>query len=316
MSERRGFSVALFSAATMILTACSGGTSPVANGLSTTALTRARTDLPPQLLYVSDKKAKVVNVFEGAAPYAPVRTITSGLIQPFGLSLDGRKLLIANFDDVVEYDSGATSPSFTYSEGLRYPIDVLADGEGQIYVADKSKKAIFVFPRGKNKAKETISMTSSPYALAIGGQGNIYVATVGTSGSAVFEIPRGSSTPQNLDLKFGSQYASVIEGIAVDDAGNIVVADNMPGVSRAQIEIFAAGTHNVATTYRVSYEMGNLALDHAQNHLFVAALHPIKDAGPTQLYAFNYDSEKLTLKDDGTVANACSKECWGVVTGP
>jgi hypothetical protein len=315
MSERRGFSVALFSAAAMILSACSGAGSPLARELWATAPTNARTDLPPQLLYVSDKKANVVNVFEAAAPYAPAGTITSGLVAPAGVSLDGHKLLVANEDDVVEYESGATSPSFTYSDGLRYPIDVLSD-DGQIYVADITKKAIVVFSRGKNKAKETISLPSSPYAIAIGGGGNIYVAAVGTSGSAVFEIPRGSSTPQNLNLKFGSQNASVIEGIAVDEAGNIVVADNLPGVSRAQVEIFAAGTSNAAATYKVSYIMRNIALDRPQNHLFVAAAHPITSGGPTALYAFHYSSEKLTLKDDGTVASACSKQCWGVVTGP
>ena len=216
MIERRGFSVAPFLAAAITMTACSGGTSSLSNGLPATTSANVRPDRPPEVLYVSDALANVVNVFDAAKPYVSEGSITTGIAGPAGVALDGRSLLVANTDDVVEYDSGATSPSFTYTDGLRYPKSVLAGGNGLIYVADFSKKQITVFPRGTNKIEATIPLPGKPVALTMGGGANMYITTVGPDGTNVFELPPGSTTPKNLQLRFGHQIAAVVEGIAVD----------------------------------------------------------------------------------------------------
>ncbi|MES2701743.1 MAG: T9SS type A sorting domain-containing protein [Bacteroidota bacterium] len=133
---------------------------------------------------------------------------------------------------------------------LNTPMGIVADGAGNLYIADQHNHAIRkVSPSGiistiagngtpgysGDGGAAAGALLAGPNAMAIDGAGNIYVAEAGNSivrkisaagtistvagnGTAGFSGDGGAATAATLNIPMG---------VAVDAAGNIYIADNM-----------------------------------------------------------------------------------------
>ncbi|HWR98740.1 MAG TPA: CARDB domain-containing protein, partial [Candidatus Methanoperedens sp.] len=114
---------------------------------------------------------------------------------------------------------------------LKGPAGVVEDSAGNVYVADSQNSSI----RKVNTSGiiTTVATLSYPYGLALDDAGNLYVATLGDhrvyrlDPSAILTVVAGNGTPG-----FCGDGLSAVDaclngptGVAVDDAGNIFIAE-------------------------------------------------------------------------------------------
>jgi len=146
-------------------------------------------------LYVTDPKAGKLEVLDPT--YKIVATITSGLNNPVGDFVDSKgNLYVANEGNcsggnVVEYPLGATSPSFTYSQGLICPMYVGADSSGHVFVFDYGYGTLSMFlaeyDQGSNQQIATwttcntgyFAFCVAPTGLAIGPNNSLFLTLYG-----------------------------------------------------------------------------------------------------------------------------------------
>ena len=127
-----------------------------------------------------------------------------------------------------------------------YPYGVAIDGSGHVYVADHGNNTIrrittggsvstfagTAGPAGSTDGTGGSASFSGPAGVAADGSGNVYVADAGnssirkiSSGGTVTTFAGSSGTAGSTDGTGGVARFNAPEGIAVDTAGNIYVAD-------------------------------------------------------------------------------------------
>jgi endonuclease YncB( thermonuclease family) len=135
------------------------------------------------------------------------------------------------------------------------PFGIAVDGSGNVYVADNFNNTIRKItsggvvttlagsatnPAGSADGTGAAARFSLPWAAAVDGSGNVYVADVGnntirkiTSGGVVTTLagsaanPQGSADGTGAAAQFNSPY-----GLAVDGSGNVYVADTFNNTIR------------------------------------------------------------------------------------
>lgn len=238
----RTAAAAALASAFVSLTACAGSGSaslPSVNSQSTlaqqpNALQTMSQDIvkkPSKLLYVADEENNEVFVFNAAATIQnpkPIRTITTGLSAPFGITTDKTgNLYVANgFDSsVTVYAPGASKPKLTLSNGLDAPVDVKVDGFGNVYVANNpggsTNSYIVEYAKGATSPEYTwvipqnntfisgiavLNPTTTP---------SLYVTAAGglPANGTLYTCFPGQSTCNNLGYSFGQTG-----GIAVTES--------------------------------------------------------------------------------------------------
>jgi len=235
----------------------------------------ARAKTGKDLVYVSDNNDNLVDIFDARGQnQQPIGQITSGISGPYGAATDeSGNLYVANSNNTLTvYPPGSTSPSVTYTQGLSLPIGVVVHGDGRVYVGNLDGLNVVEYPKGSTTPDRTISFSSlegnSPFGLALDSSGNLFVAALGFPNAQAYEVPRKSSTPQDL----GINTIVVMHGIAIDRAGNVLIA-NQGGAS---VEIFPPGSTSPSMTITDGLEQPLLiALNNKQSRLYVG------DAGIT-----------------------------------
>lgn len=163
-------------------------------------------------------------------------TITSGLYQPKGLSVDSKgNLFVANsgFSQVLEFAPGQASSGTAFSKNVLYPIFAGADTQGNVYAVNDFGGPIARFPAGSMTPSE-IGGFYYPTAFAFDSSGNLYVVDdlyncklAGTCGTrpatigAVLEFTAGSSGATYLPLT-GLDFPY---GIAIDSSNDLFVSN-------------------------------------------------------------------------------------------
>jgi sugar lactone lactonase YvrE len=140
--------------------------------------------------------------------------------------------------------AGVTNVSTFVASGLYYPTGIVSDTLGNIYVSDLNLKIKKISPAGvlttlagsgsQGAADGTGAAASfnSPHQLAIDNIGNLYLADQGNNKirkitqAGVVTTIAGSGTMGYADAPLGTDAKfNTIDGVAVDDAGDIYVGD-------------------------------------------------------------------------------------------
>ena len=208
-----------------------------------------------------------------------VNTLGSGFSKPEGVAVDrAGNVYVANYgtSEVMEIVAGtgnaasgtvnSGSTVIALGSGFNLPTGVAVDGAGNVYVADYNNHAVKEIVAGTggagagtvNSGSTVIALGSGfsyPEGVAVDGAGNVYVAdngdnevkeiVAGTGSAGVGKV--NSSSTVNI-LGSGFRYP---EGVAVDGAGNVYVADSTHYVVKeivAGTGTATAGTVNSTST--------------------------------------------------------------------
>ena len=217
--------------------------------------------------------------------------------------------------------NGTATPTRTIS-GAATGLEVLSsnsinaiavDGAGNIYVSAETTLSqadlgisIFSSSANGNVAPTRVIAGSAtniqiPGQIAVDSAGNIYVANSPLAGTApsilIFNSSANGNVPPTSVLGGSETTMNSIQGLAVDDAGNIYVAangTNIGGGTPSILEFSAASTGNVAPIRTISGPatsitgLGNIAVDGAGSVYLLSspgvlkfALNVMGNAAPT-----------------------------------
>ncbi len=161
------------------------------------------------LLFESDGSNNTVNIYQTsqlAKNPPPIATITepSGGC-PYQMALDNKKTLFLTdncLSQIEEYPKGSTTLRTTITNGISFPLGVAIDQNQTLYVR-VHPGTIQEYAAGSMKPTKTITGDlSEAFGLSLDSSGNLYIADPGLYGKpAVFELPAGGSSVQNLHLQ-------------------------------------------------------------------------------------------------------------------
>jgi hypothetical protein len=203
-----------------------------------------------QILFASDSGNNSVYMYNpGTVNGSPKGSITTGINVPFGLAVDkSSTLYVANLggNTVTIYPKGQTSPSLTISTGISGPYGIGVDSSGDVFVSNLNTNNITAYKAGQTSPYETINFNTEGQAvgLAVDGNDNVWVACDTTS--AVFEIPKGSTSPKNAGL---SGLNGPI-GISFGKTDQMFVS-NFGG---SNVQVYAYGTTSPSETITTGIE--------------------------------------------------------------
>jgi sugar lactone lactonase YvrE len=182
------------------------------------------------------------SILEYSAGYdkAP-KIITDGIVGPQGVaaSADGT-LYVDNCGHtncgapfITVYAPGQTHPSRTISNTLNGPLAV--DRKGRLFVCDEGFGFIDYYNKGSSQfqiaAFQQEGPSNIPFGIATDKAGNYYLSLHGDSGSEVLQYaptgPEGGAVLRKITAGRGSPFSP--QGLAVDDRGNLYVADLTAG---------------------------------------------------------------------------------------
>jgi serine/threonine-protein kinase len=157
---------------------------------------------------------------------------------------------------VTEYPLGQTSPSVTLSgNSLLFPNGIAVDKKGTVYVtsgATVGQCYVLVYPKGSSSPSAQIDGFDLPVGVAIDKAGNLYVGDA--LQNVVWEVPRGSTTPNSLKLSGLSDPT----GVAIDPANNLWVSNDQNntvlGFHLGDTSPFSTITAGLTGPYTLAFE--------------------------------------------------------------
>ncbi|MGD0735214.1 MAG: hypothetical protein ABR976_08710 [Terracidiphilus sp.] len=154
----------------------------------------------------------------------------------------------------VIYPGTQSAPYTASSSGLGAPGGLAMDGFGDVYIADSANNQVVAQASGGQivVANAASNGLASPAGTAVDGAGNVYIADTGNSRI----VEETLSNPSGTAIEPGSGYSytqstlttsalSAPQGIAVDGAGNVYIADT--GNNRVLMETLSNGTYTETT---------------------------------------------------------------------
>lgn len=143
------------------------------------------------------------------------------VLLPTGICINNDKLYIVGRFALVEYDLDKNLITNRYQfPGAIFANDVASDDEGNLYVTDGAKKTIFKLDNGK--MMEWLNSETLAGANGILFSNNkLYVCT-SDDGSIKTIDPK----TKEITTFFSFGKTTVLDGLANDDSGNILVSDN------------------------------------------------------------------------------------------
>jgi len=209
---------------------------------------------------------------------------------------------------------------------FHYPYAVAVDGAGNVYVDDYSNNAI----RKISKGIVTTLATGfdDPEAIAVDKTGNVYLAD--TNNNQITEITTnntrinvgGNGTSGFLDGSASNAEFSEPDGVAVDNSGNVYVADYGNNVIRKISNGIVSTIAGNGTDGYVDgpgaaaefYDVYGVAVDNSGN-IYAAdyennAIRKITPGGIVSTYDPFYEPETLALDSQGDLFVANNTEVW------
>lgn len=134
---------------------------------------------------------------------APARTLTTGVMNPLDVAVDGHGVVyVVNGDDTITvYSAGNDVPAAVIRDGVDEPKGIVVDTDGTVYVANWASSSVTVYPPRSVTPSRTITAgLSHPVGVALDGRGTLFVANApGEIGSStdgnVTAYRRGESNP-------------------------------------------------------------------------------------------------------------------------
>jgi sugar lactone lactonase YvrE len=203
----------------------------------------------PGVVYVADQQCACVQIYKlrPRNNRQPVGELSGGAIAyPNNITTDRKgNLWIANWQgsNVLAYPPGATSPSITLNDSGYCAADVAVGPNGKVYVANaevcpgsSGSGNIVIYAKGSTTPQKTLADPSfgNPTGIAVDAHRNIFVTNNKAGNAIVGEFKAGSNGSYTY-ATLVSAPNSVLEGIVIDKAGNLIVANaffpTLPGVN-------------------------------------------------------------------------------------
>lgn len=144
----------------------------------------------------------------------------SGLTQPTGLSIHQDKLYAVDRTGLNEIDIDSGKIITKYSiPGAQFSNDVDFDGEGNAYISDSRKNAIYKFSQGKFETWLQGKDILAPNGLYV--DGDRILVGVSSEGS----LKSVSLTDKSIKTLVSLGPGSIMDGIKADGTGNIFFSD-------------------------------------------------------------------------------------------
>ena len=200
----------------------------------------------------------------------PVGKISDGVTAAYGLFLARDKdLYVTNWygDTVSVYPRGATAPKITYSSGLSRPLYAVADAQN-VYVGNANNGKIVIFKKGNTMPIGTFTTFGVEVdGLAFDKAGDLYAAyrrsdDRNNGGVEFFRPPSSQGTDLGINV-------TAPQGIVVDDAGNLLLAET-EGADR--VDIFPPGATTPSEVALVPSTPTQIQLGRRDRMLYISSL--------------------------------------------
>ena len=181
------------------------------------------------LLYASDFLSGNVYVFPQAGKNQHSIASLTGLTPTIGLAVDKRRhLFVSQQGGVLEFAEGGSQPIRTFADTGHDPGGVAICPNGTLYVANSEGVTISVYAKGATNPTGLLQADGQVFHLACDAASDVFVTEAGGSAKRdessgwgqVDEFLANGSGPIDLPIMLGFP-----EGIAIDRAGDVVVAD-------------------------------------------------------------------------------------------
>jgi sugar lactone lactonase YvrE len=195
-------------------------------------------------LYAADDFESTITALSASGTVTTMLTSANGINDPEGIATDSNGTLYVTNEaagEIQVFPPGATSASVTLAlpAGQLCYYDAI-DSSGTLYVSCQEgtgAAAVYEYPAGfsnnTSPATTILTATESPGAIAVDGNGTLYVVNQGVGTISVF--PVGSSTASLTTSAFDAWT------VAVDASGNVYATDQL-----SHVDVFPAGFTNPA----------------------------------------------------------------------
>ncbi len=203
--------------------------------LHSTTAADARADT----VYVTDSQNALILAYStNGTPMGGFGSGDNNSFSPQGIAADGSgNIYVVNNEygnaQILKYSPAGVSLGIFATNGLSIPQGVAVDGAGNVYVADFSAGLLKFSPDGSKFTK--VLPSQYYFALAVDSSSDIYVANPAFN-SINLVSPTGQQLPAPGSGSTGSGGLNMPEGLALDDAGNLYVAN----YGNATVERFSA----------------------------------------------------------------------------
>jgi hypothetical protein len=266
-------------------------------------------------LFVVQPNVGVLVYKQAGTNQQPIKTITSGLQQPEGVTVDTNgDLYVTNFrgQSVSIFKRGANTPYKTLNDPNEVPGNAVVDSTGTVYVCNYEEVnggtagppgSVSVYAGGATSPTSTLAAPFGDWVLwcALDNNHNLFVGYTDLgSTSNVWEFPGASGPGSSLGLKIGFPGQ-----MAFNSKGNLVVADEL---NSAADTFKLPGKHPASSIATPSGgTVVGMTLNAKSTHLYLA------DYATGQVYEYSYP--KGTLIDTIT-PNGGSGDITGVAADP
>lgn len=241
-------------------------------------------------LYIADYGNGRVAVLRDDRRLREVATITDGIDGPQDVTIDtDGNLYVVNTvgDNIAEYPSGASSPSFVYNAGMVFPVTMAVDRAGHVYEADQGNRSgngiLNEYNQGSNAVQYSCSLTNELEGVALDTKGDVFVSYATAShGGGLAEYKGGLAAGCNAAVLPVHIFAP--GSLVLDDHNNIILADQV--AERVQLipPPYAQIRRKIGVRFQDPY---HISIDEANKKLFVT------DEQKNKLFIVDYPSGKI-----------------------
>ncbi len=261
-------------------------------------------------LYVADYGVGAIVLLNNKG-YTFDSRITAGISGPEADDLDATgNLYVANAatDDITEYAPGASSPSFTYSSGMIFPVNLTVDRHGNVLEADygdqRQRNIGFIneYAQRSDTILQSCPTPGRTEGVAVDPAGDVFVSYNTRFGGRFAEYKGGLQGCTAIALHV---HAFSAGGIALDKSADLIVVDQAAGRVKVFPPPYRHDQRRLGSQY---YDPFHVRIDRRNGLAFVT------DPGNAVVYVIDYATGRIAEQLD--YSNAGFTIPFDAVDGP